>query len=250
MRGPGKALALPGLRHSAGEYEAADARGRRIDRVGKFHLSDTSLHASLVSKGKDPTMPPVVLQVAETTRQDLFESAAVSHLDDLFRAAVHIIGDRADAEDLVQETYFQAWKSFDRFRLGTNCRAWLFKILFHVINHYRRTSFRIKRADEGQEFFEHRLVYEPPIPQDLRDEDVLDSLQKIPEQYREVVVLSDVYDFTYREIQDALGIPQGTVMSRLSRGRRLLRGRLAGFGREQCLRRRSRPTGAVAGAPV
>jgi RNA polymerase sigma-70 factor (ECF subfamily) len=164
-----------------------------------------------------------------SVRSKEFESAALPHLDDLFRAASHVIGNRTQAEDLVQETYLQAWKSFDRFEIGTNCRAWLFKILFHVIQHHRRKSFRLKLTDEGDDIMEQTLIYEPPIEQDLTNEDVLEAFKKLPEQYREVVLLSDVYDFTYKEIQETLGIPQGTVMSRLSRGRQLLRGHLANF---------------------
>lgn len=165
----------------------------------------------------------------ESARLAEFEKDALPHLDDLYRAASHVIGNRTQAEDLVQETYLQAWKSFDRFEVGTNCRAWLFKILFHVIQHHRRKWFRIKLTNEGDEVFEQTLVYEPPIPQDLSDEEVLAAFEKIPEQYREVVLLSDVYDFKYKEIQETLGIPQGTVMSRLSRGRELLRRHLGKF---------------------
>ena len=172
----------------------------------------------------------------ESNREDDFEAAALPYLDDLFRAASHIVGNRTQAEDLVQETYLQAWKSFDRFELGTNCRAWLFKILFHVIQHQRRKSFRLKLTDEGDEVFEQTLVYEPPVPQDLSDEEVLAAFNKIPEQYREVVLLSDVYEFKYKEIQETLGIPQGTVMSRLSRGRQLLRGHLAGVAEASGIR--------------
>ena len=170
--------------------------------------------------------PSTVMKRRESNREADFEEAALPHLDDLYRAASHIIGNRTEAEDLVQETYLQAWKSFDRFEMGTNCRAWLFKILFHVIQHHRRKWFRIKLTGEGDEIFEQTLVYEPPVPQDLTDEEILESFQKIPQQYREVVLLSDVYDFTYKEIGETLGIPQGTVMSRLSRGRRQLRAQL------------------------
>lgn len=165
----------------------------------------------------------------EALRLSEFETAALPHLDTLYRAAAHIVGNRTQAEDLVQEAYLQAWKSFDRFEPGTNCRAWLFKILFHVIQHHRRKSFRLKLTDEGDQVFEQTLMYEPPVSQDLTDEEVLAAFQKLPVQYREVVLLSDVYDFKYKEIQETLGIPQGTVMSRLSRGRELLRQHLAGF---------------------
>jgi RNA polymerase sigma-70 factor (ECF subfamily) len=179
-------------------------------------------------------------RIFESTRENHFEAAALPHLDDLFRAASHIVGNRANAEDVVQETYLQAWKSFDRFELGTNCRAWLFKILFHVIQHHRRKSFRLKLTDEGDEVFEQMLVYEPPVPQDLSDEEVLAAFKKLPEQYREVVLLSDVYDFKYKEIGETLGIPQGTVMSRLSRGRQLLRGHLAEFAEAAGVRAQAR----------
>jgi len=165
----------------------------------------------------------------ETGSAEGFEAAALPHLNDLYRAASHIIGNRTEAEDLVQETYLQAWKSFDRFETGTNCRAWLFKILFHVTQHHRRKWFRLRLTDEGDEIFEQTLVYEPPVSQDLTDEEVLAAFQQIPQHYREVVLLSDVYDFKYKEIQETLGLPAGTVMSRLSRGRQLLRGHLANF---------------------
>ena len=87
-----------------------------------------------------------------------FATAAMPHLDDLFRTAYRVIGDRTQAEDLVQETYLQAWKSFHRFEPGTNCRAWLFKILFHVIHHHRRKWFRFKFVNDGEELMENTLA--------------------------------------------------------------------------------------------
>jgi RNA polymerase sigma-70 factor, ECF subfamily len=158
-----------------------------------------------------------------------FESAALPHLNPLFRTALRIIGDRQEAEDLVQETYLQAWKSFHRFEAGTNCRAWLFKILFHVINHHRRKWFRFTWLSDGDEGLETTLVYEPPVAQDLSDEEVLAALEKVPSQYREVILLADVQEFSYKEIADILRVPIGTVMSRLSRGRKVLRQELAEF---------------------
>lgn len=172
----------------------------------------------------------------QSIRTNEFESAALPHLRELFGAASHIIGNRAQAEDIVQETYLQAWKSFDRFEPGTNCRAWLFKILFHVIQHHRRKSFRLRLVLDEDELFEQTLVYEPPVREDLTDDDVLEAFHKLPEQYRDVVLLSDVHEFKYKEIQEALGIPQGTVMSRLSRGRQLLRQHLASFASSSGIR--------------
>jgi RNA polymerase sigma-70 factor (ECF subfamily) len=156
-----------------------------------------------------------------------FEFVALPHFDDLYRTAARVLGDRNEAEDLVQEAYLQAWKSFHRFETGTNCRAWLFKILFHVIHHHRRKWFNVKLIKESDEILEQVLTYEPPIPEQLTDEDMLMALNKVPEDFREVLLLSDVQEFSYKEIADTLQIPIGTVMSRLSRGRRVLRTQLA-----------------------
>lgn len=159
-----------------------------------------------------------------------FEAAALPHLNELFRAAQHTLASRQEAEDVVQETFLQAWKSFHRFEPGTNCRAWLFKILFHVIHHHRRKLYKFTWVTQSEEeSLDERLVYEAPIAQQISDEEVLAALQKIPQHYREVVLLADVEEFSYQEISDTLTIPLGTVMSRLSRGRKLLRKELAEF---------------------
>ncbi len=163
------------------------------------------------------------------SRADSFEAVALPHINDLFRMAQYTIGNRGDAEELVQETYLQAWKSFDRFEPGTNCRAWLFKILFHVIHHHRRKWFRFKMVSDAEEIMENTLIYEPPVPQHISDEDVLLALERVPQRYREVVLLADVHEFSYKEIAEMMSIPVGTVMSRLSRGRKSLRGELAEF---------------------
>jgi RNA polymerase sigma-70 factor, ECF subfamily len=162
----------------------------------------------------------------EITASD-FESTAMPHFNDLYRTAARVVGDRTEAEDLVQETYLEAWKSFHRFELGTNCRAWLFKILFHVIHHHRRRWFNLRMVKEGEEIVEHLLVYEPPVPEHLTDEDILAALENVPRDFREVLLLADVQEFSYKEVSETLGIPIGTVMSRLSRGRKMLRTHLA-----------------------
>jgi RNA polymerase sigma-70 factor (ECF subfamily) len=158
-----------------------------------------------------------------------FEAAALPHLDELYRTARRLTGSATEAEDVVQETYLQAWKSFHRFESGTNCRAWLHKILFHVVQHYRRKSFRLVLKQDDEDTFEENLTYEPPVPEEVTDDDVLAAFKKIPEHYREVVLLADVHEFAYREIAETLSIPLGTVMSRLNRGRNLLRQELSSF---------------------
>ena len=158
-----------------------------------------------------------------------FESVALPHMNDLYRTAVHLVRDSAAAQDLVQEAYLQAWKAFHRFEPGTNCRAWMFKILINEVRHYRRRWFNTKTVSDRDQWFEETLQFEAPVPEHIQDEDVLEALDSVPEDFREVVLLSDVQEFSYREIAEMTGVPVGTVMSRLSRGRKLLRLKLAGY---------------------
>src|SRR5215470_3688615 len=155
-----------------------------------------------------------------------FEAEALPHLNDLYRAAASILHNRAEAEDAVQEAYLQALKSFQRFTPGTNCRAWLFRILFHVISHQRRKWFGRLIFSEREEL-EQTAVYTEPVAEQLTDDELIQAFRKLPQQFAEVVMLADVQEFSYKEIQETLGIPVGTVMSRLSRGRQLLRAELA-----------------------
>ena len=163
-------------------------------------------------------------------RAEDFEAAAMPHFVDVYRTARLLAQDPAEAEDLVQEVYLQAWKSFHRFELGTNCRAWLFKIFFHRLHHFRRRwantakveAFKSPEDQDG-------VTAEPPVPQEIRDEDVLKALGKVPIEFREVVLLADVQEFSYKEIAQTMKLPLGTVMSRLNRGRKLLRRELAGI---------------------
>jgi RNA polymerase sigma-70 factor (ECF subfamily) len=160
-----------------------------------------------------------------------FEAEAVPHLNELFRTAMRMTQDRERAEDIVQEVYCQAWKSFDRFESGTNCRAWLYRILFHCVNHQRRKWFRFPVSKETDEAPEARVTYTPPVNEKLTDGLILKALDEISGDYRSVVLLVDVEEFSYQEAAGILSIPVGTVMSRLSRGRKLLRERLADVAR-------------------
>lgn len=160
-------------------------------------------------------------------RSAIFDSQAMPHLNDLFRTALRMTGDRTRAEDAVQETYLQAWKSFDRFEPGTNCRAWLFKVLFHCVHHHRRKWFRFPVLKSEDEFLESLLAAPEPVVENLRDEQIMAALENIPADYKAVILLVDVEEFAYKEAAVILGTPIGTVMSRLSRGRKLLRQQLA-----------------------
>ena len=157
-----------------------------------------------------------------------FEAEVLPHVDRLFRLAMWFERSRPEAEDLVQETMLQALQSFERFQPGTNCAAWLTKILQHVRSNRRRARSRSPVVDDPGNVIERTLAFVPPIPQELSDEDVLAALARIPMPYQEVILLCDVQELSYREIADALAIPIGTVMSRLHRGRALLRSELGG----------------------
>lgn len=151
-----------------------------------------------------------------------FEAEALPHLNNLFRTAVRLTNNRSEAEDLIQEVYMQAWKSFACFEPGTNCRAWLFKILSNKFRHHRQKKNAFKCVEDSDKVFD-TLAYQSPIPERLSNEELLVSLARIPLCYREVVLLADVEEFSYKEVASILSIPIGTVMSRLSRGRKLLR---------------------------
>ena len=134
-----------------------------------------------------------------TSSVDRFDAEAMPHLNDIFRTATRILGDKARAEDVAQEVYLQAWKSFHRFEPGTNCRAWLFKILFHCVNHHRRKWFRFPQLKETEEFIEANLTSAEPIPERLTDEDILAALDRISADFRAVILMVDVEEFAYKE---------------------------------------------------
>jgi RNA polymerase sigma-70 factor (ECF subfamily) len=168
--------------------------------------------------------------LSKNPRADEFEKAALPHLNELYRAAVRLLGDSTKAEDVVQETYLQAWKSFERFAPGTNCRAWLFKILVNTMHHHRRKWFNSRLVQEGEEILEQTAAA-APVPEHITEAEILHALDGLPADYRVAVLLCDVEEFSYKEIAGALDVPIGTVMSRLSRGRRLLREQLSALAR-------------------
>ncbi len=167
------------------------------------------------------------------TTPENFEAEAMKHIDDLFRTAKRLTMNAVDAEDLVQETFMQAWKSFDHYELGTNCRAWLYKILFNKFDHQRRKKYtQSKYFQEADDLVFLSAKYSAPIPENLTDSQVISALDKLPEHYRSVVLLADVHEFDYKEVAEVLEIPIGTVMSRLSRARTQLKKTLADVAKE------------------
>jgi RNA polymerase sigma-70 factor, ECF subfamily len=177
---------------------------------------------------------------------DEFEAEALRHLDALYRTALRMTRSEADAEDLVQETYIRAFRFRDQFTLGTNMKAWLFRILTNTfINTYRRKAAQPEVTDlEGVDEFslyrrmaDDRAASSSPDPEaellnSVVDTEVTDALEALPDKFRTTVLL-DVEGFSYKEIAEMLGIPIGTVMSRLHRGRKFLQKRLYDLARER-----------------
>jgi RNA polymerase sigma-70 factor (ECF subfamily) len=179
------------------------------------------------------------------SRKGLFEQTTLQYLDDLYATGLRLCRNERDAEDLVQETYLKAFKYFHQYTPGTNCRAWLFRILRNTfINSYRRKVKEreiLQRQENGSlqqslicadsvERFsnpEQRIIYSG-----LGD-DVTRALDALPGEFRMVVVLSDLQGFSYKEIARIMDTPIGTVMSRLFRARRLLRQSLRRFGLQE-----------------
>jgi RNA polymerase sigma-70 factor (ECF subfamily) len=162
-----------------------------------------------------------------------FEQQALVHIDSLYATGLRMTRNPRDAEDLVQDTMLQAFRFFDRFEAGTNCKAWMFKILTNTfINKYRkRVREREVRdvidQDEipslmSEEVAEASRDPEGVMTRALLSDDVKQALDAVPHDYRMAVVLCDLEEFSYKEIADIMDCPVGTVMSRLHRGRRLL----------------------------
>jgi RNA polymerase sigma-70 factor (ECF subfamily) len=172
-----------------------------------------------------------------------FEEVALVHLDALYRSALRLTHNRSEAEDLVQETCLRAFRSFHRFNPGTNCRAWLFTILRNAFLNRIRQAGRDVLAGESAdlesttfpgvaETLPARGHPDEEFFQTVLHGDVDRALKALPLPFREVVILADLEGLAYKDIAQVVGCPVGTVMSRLSRGRGLLRQALGRLARE------------------
>ncbi|HKV41825.1 MAG TPA: sigma-70 family RNA polymerase sigma factor [Blastocatellia bacterium] len=153
-----------------------------------------------------------------------FEDEALSHLSTLLKAAVRIVGRPQEAEDVVQETYLRAWKYFDSFETGTNCRAWLFRIMFNVVNGRRGKQAKAAEVPLDDTLDQHHsnVIQFDPTRQ-IEGHELLEAAGLLTEVHRSVLWLVVVEEFSYREAAEVLDVPIGTVMSRLHRARDELR---------------------------
>ncbi len=174
----------------------------------------------------------------------LFESQAIPYMDQLYAAAMRLTRNPADAADLVQETFIKAFQAFGQFQQGTNLKPWLYRIQTNTfINNYRKNQrnpyqgtiddledWQLGNAESVTQSTSTRSAEAEAIDH-LPDSDVKDALQSIPEDFRMAVYFADVEGFSYQDIAEIMKTPVGTVMSRLHRGRRLLRELLADYAR-------------------
>jgi len=188
------------------------------------------------------------MAVNMTTRED-FTHDAMQHAPQLFSTAMRMTRNRSDAEDLVQETFIKAWRSFATYQQGTNLRAWLFRIMTNTyINKYnaqQRKPTETELDDVEELFLYKRLgaVDQSQLSQSAEDQmlslftddEVKKALEELPDQFRIPVLMSDVEGFSYKEIAEILEVPLGTVMSRLHRGRKAMQKMLYEYAKERGL---------------
>ena len=173
-------------------------------------------------------------------RRQSFQEEALPHLEAVYRFGLRLAGSPAAAEDLVQDTFYRAWRSWEQYTPGTNCKSWLFTICRNVFLRKRERSKRHdeilteQAPDDPDSLSRENPVFaasrdsdpEGDFFREIVDDEILDAIDELPEEYRTAVVLSDLEGMAYKEIADLMDVPVGTVKSRLFRGRRMLQDRL------------------------
>src|SRR5215475_7589237 len=189
----------------------------------------------------ETTREPDARRIAEEARDRVrFEEEALELSDQVFRVARHLVGSREEAEDLMQETYARAFRSWRSFTPGTNLRAWLLRILTNLNIDRGRRQQRAPQttsidSEAGDYFLYDKLASQMPdenpdeerVLERLSQDSIVDALADVPHDFRDVIVLVDIGEFSYADAAQILDIPMGAVMSRLHRGRRILKKNLA-----------------------
>jgi RNA polymerase sigma-70 factor (ECF subfamily) len=221
--------------------------------VGPTLLLKVNLEPSNKSKNRDGQMSGEIEvkskggALTKANSADLaarFTAEAMQYTNQLYSAALRYTKNPHDAQDLVQDTYAKAFTSFHQFEPGTNLKAWLYRVLTTTfINNYRKDQRRPQVSDSEVEDWQLHAAAshtsdqgksaEDEVLENLPDGDVKRALEEIPEEFRMVVYYADVEGYSYKEIAEILAIPSGTVMSRLHRGRKLLRNLLADYAKSR-----------------
>ena len=184
------------------------------------------------------TTTTTMTMTSEAAQRASFEAEALAHLDALYSFALKLSRVRDDAEDLVSDTILRAFERWEQYRLGTNIRAWLFTILYHVfVSRKRRIDAREVPEGDGETGWSPKDAVGEADPEgrfydSFLDDEIVRAIDALPDEYRAAVVLSDIQEMRYAEIAQILGIPEGTVKSRLFRGRRLLQRKLRGYAED------------------
>jgi RNA polymerase sigma-70 factor (ECF subfamily) len=222
-------------------FEDTSLQPEQTDSELEQTLPDETTHTSVTPEQTSPT-PAQSNAPAED-----FEAGVLAQLDSLYRTALRMTNNPQEAEDLVQETMLKAFRFAHTYQPGTNLRAWLFRILnTSAINRYRRQATHPTPASlpEGEEFYLYNQIRdlsgqeltqgaEEEVLNQYLDEDVYKALNDLPPNFRMAVILADIEGLSYKEIAEALQIPIGTVMSRISRARRQLQKSLWQYAKER-----------------
>lgn len=236
MRGAGSSGSL------VADEGAVVVAGRGVvgARVADREVARVPVAADVVAADAVPASDAPVSE-----RRRRFEAEALVHLDAMYSFALKLARSRDDAEDLVSDTLLRAFERWEQYRLGTNIRAWLFTILYHVfVSRKRRIDAREVQQPTGEDG-DAWAGREPVGEMDpegrfydsFLDEEITRAIDALPEEYRSAVLLSDVHDLRYAEIATILKVPEGTVKSRLFRGRRLLQKKLLDYAVEMGYRK-------------
>ncbi len=184
-------------------------------------------------------------ELSEKEKQQLFEEEALPHLNALYNYALSINSSKQDAEDLVQDTFLRAYRFFHQYTPGTNCKAWLFTILRNLYNtrykNYKKKPGKV-HYDDYEEIYD--FIIESDLDSSIEDpeqeffhsilpEEIIDAINELPEEFRSVLLLADIEDFSYKEIAEIMDCPIGTVMSRLHRARNILKKKLVDYAEEK-----------------